>query len=60
MIKSLIITRKLMTSQDVSTIYFANDELIEDMIAWLQARYRFFYEIDSEASKQFGIINWLF
>lgn len=60
MIKSLIITRKLMTSQDVSTIYFANDELIEDMIAWLQARYRFFYEIDSEASKKFGIINWLF
>ena len=60
MIKSLIITRKLMTSQDVSTIYFANDDLIEDMITWLQARYRFFNELATEASKKAGMTNWMF
>lgn len=60
MIKSLIITRKLMTSQDVSIIYFANDTLINDMITWLKARYRFFDEVATESSKKAGIKNWLF
>ena len=60
MIKSLMITRKLMTSQDVSTIYFANDTLINDMITWLKARYRFFDEVAIESSKKAGMRNWLF
>lgn len=60
MIKSLIITRKLMTSQDVSIIYFANDTLINDMITWLKARYRFFDEVATESSEKAGMKNWLF
>lgn len=60
MIKSLIITRKLMTSQDVSIIYFANDTLINDMITWLKARYRFFDEVATECSEKAGMKNWLF
>lgn len=60
MIKSLIITRKLMTSQDVSIIYFANDTLINDMITWLKARYRFFDEVATEGSEKAGMKNWLF
>ena len=60
MIKSLMITRKLMTSQDVSTIYFANDTLINDMITWLKARYRFFDEVATESSEKAGMKNWLF
>lgn len=60
MVKSLIITRKLMTSQDVSIIYFANDTLINDMITWLKARYRFFYEVATESSEKAGMKNWLF
>lgn len=60
MIGSLIITRKLMTSQDVSTIYFANDTLINDMITWLKARYRFFDEVATESSEKVGMKNWLF
>ena len=59
MVKSLMLTRQLLTCTDCSMIYFANDELALDMIKFLQNRFHFINEYNNEKAKEAGMRNWM-